>query len=77
MGNLWNVLSDEPVPDFSELNKKRPSLDTRRLTSLVLMRSLLIEKGLFSFEDAKKVEIHRLKSGNLSFLKTSINHFHL
>ncbi|MBY0291902.1 MAG: 4'-phosphopantetheinyl transferase superfamily protein [Alphaproteobacteria bacterium] len=70
--------------DFSELDKKRPSLATRRLATLVLTRSLLAESKLISPQQAKKVTIHRLKSGkpflkfyrNINYLLPSISLSH-
>lgn len=55
--------------NFFDLGKIRPSLETRRAITLALVRSLLVEKGILSYEQAKKVEIHRLKSGK-PFLKS-------
>jgi 4'-phosphopantetheinyl transferase len=51
-----------------DLNAARPTLTTRRLTTLSLARALLAEKGLLSHEQARRVEIHRLPSGK-PFLK--------
>ena len=56
--------------DFPEINEARPSLEVRRIAALALARSLLAEQGIISHEQAKKVEIHRLKSGK-PFLKSS------
>ena len=69
---LLNEFKGEPHFDFSELDKKRPSLTTRRLATLVLTRSLLVESQLFSPQQATKVAIHRLKSGK-PFLKSPKN----
>lgn len=65
---LLNEFKGEHHFDLSELDKKRPSLATRRLATLVLTRSLLVENRLFSLQQAKKVTIHRFKSGK-PFLK--------
>jgi 4'-phosphopantetheinyl transferase len=58
--------------DFPEIKKVRPSLEARRALALTLTRSLLTKQGFLSYEQAKKVEIHRLKSGK-PFLKFSQN----
>ena len=69
---LLNEFKGEHHFDLPELDKKRPSLATCRLATLVLARSLLVESRLFSLQQAKKVTIHRLKSGK-PFLKLSKN----
>ena len=55
--------------DFPEIKKVRPSLESRRALALALTRSLLTKQGFLSYEQAKKVEIHKLKSGE-PFLKS-------
>jgi 4'-phosphopantetheinyl transferase len=61
--SLLTTFKDTSTVDFSELKKKRPSLEIRRMTVLALTRSLLVEKGLLSYDQANNIEIHRLQSG--------------
>jgi 4'-phosphopantetheinyl transferase len=55
--------------DFPEIKKVRPSLEARRALALALARSLLTKQGVLTSEEAKQIEIHRLKSGK-PFLKS-------
>lgn len=49
--------------ELMDREPSRPSLSLRRKATLILMRSMLIENGLFSLDQSKEIDIQRKDSG--------------